>query len=167
MTTENATTATSWHPQELRRVYGAFPTGVTAIGALVDGTPVGLAASSFTAVSLEPALISVCADLKSATWPILRTRARLGISVLAAHQEQACLRLSSKKGDRFAELEFRTTPDGALFVEGASAWLDCSIENVFPAGDHDIVVFRVHDLDADAAVAPLVFHGSRFRQLAA
>lgn len=159
--------AQTWHPKELRRVYGAFPSGVTAVAALVDGKPVGLAASSFTSVSLEPALVTVCADLKSSTWPILRTRERLGISVLAAHQEQECLRLSSKKGDRFAGLDFRTTPDGALFVEGASAWLDCSIENVFPAGDHDIVLFRVHDLDADATIAPLVFHASRFRQLPA
>lgn len=149
-------------PKELRRVFSTFPTGVTAVAALVDGVPVGLAASSFTSVSLEPALVSVCADLRSSTWPVLRGVPRLGISVLAAHQEEACRRLSSKSGDRFAALEVRATADGAVFVEGASAWLDCSIEAVYPAGDHDIIVFRVHDLDGDTAVAPLVFHGGAF-----
>jgi hypothetical protein len=34
------------------------------------------------------------------------------------------------------------------------------------AGDHDIVVLRGHDLDADHGPAPLVFHASRFRRLA-
>ncbi|MEY9890229.1 flavin reductase (DIM6/NTAB) family NADH-FMN oxidoreductase RutF [Catenulispora sp. MAP5-51] len=155
------------HPKELRRVYGAFPSGVTAVAALVDGVPVGLAASSFTSVSLAPALVSVCADNRSATWPLLRTLPRLGISVLGAHQEAACRRLSSKNGERFAELEYRTSADGAVFVEGASAWLDCSVESVLPAGDHDIIVFRVHDLDADADVPPLVFHGGTFGRLAA
>jgi flavin reductase (DIM6/NTAB) family NADH-FMN oxidoreductase RutF len=156
----------SHSPKELRRVFSAFPTGVTAVAALVDGVPVGLAASSFTSVSLEPALVSVCADLRSSTWPALRGVPRLGISVLAEHQEDACRRLSSKNGDRFADLEVRATADGAVFVEGASAWLDCSIEAVHPAGDHDIIVFRVHDLDRDGAVAPLVFHGGAFGRVA-
>jgi flavin reductase (DIM6/NTAB) family NADH-FMN oxidoreductase RutF len=152
-------------PKELRRVFSAFPTGVTAVAALIDGTPVGLAANSFTSVSLDPVLVSVCADLKSATWPLLRTSSHVGISILGAHQEDACRRLSSKTGDRFASLEFRATPDGALFIAGASAWLDCSIKDVFPAGDHDIIVFQVHDLDDDPSVAPLVFHSSGFRGL--
>ncbi|MEY9928430.1 flavin reductase (DIM6/NTAB) family NADH-FMN oxidoreductase RutF [Catenulispora sp. GP43] len=165
MTVQDVTAA--HHPRELRRVYGAFPSGVTAVAALVDGVPVGLAASSFTSVSLAPALVSVCADNRSTTWPVLRTLPRLGISVLGAHQEAACRRLSSKNGERFAELDYRTSADGALFVEGASAWLDCSIESVLPAGDHDIIVFRVHDLDADPAVPPLVFHGGTFGRLAA
>lgn len=152
--------------KELRRIFSAFPTGVTAVAALIDGTPVGLAANSFTSVSLDPALVSVCADLKSATWPLLRSSTRIGISVLAAHQQEACLQLSSKTAaDRFAALDIRATPDGAVFVEGASAWLDCSIESVFPAGDHDIIVFRVHDLDDDPSAAPLVFHSSGFRSL--
>ncbi|NUR61625.1 MAG: flavin reductase family protein [Catenulispora sp.] len=154
-------------PKELRRVFSAFPTGVTAVAALIDGRPVGLAANSFTTVSLDPVLVSVCADLKSTTWPLLRTSSHLGISVLGAQHEEACLRLSSKTADRFATLEYRSTPDGALFVEGASAWLDCSIKDVFPAGDHDIILFQVHDLDDDPSVAPLVFHSSGLRGLAA
>jgi len=155
-------------PKELRRVYGAFPTGVTAIAALDgDGTPVGLAASSFTAVSLDPPLVSVCADLRSSTWPALRTSERIGISVLSSDHEDACRRLSSKsrRDERFAALAIRATAGGAVFVEGASAWLDCSIHAVYPAGDHDIVLFQVHDLDAEPAIAPLVFHGSAFRRL--
>ncbi len=49
---------------------------------------------------------------------------------------------------------------------GASAWLDCSIERHITAGDHDIVLLRVHDLAA-SDMPPLVFHGSTFRQLRA
>lgn len=36
--------------------------------ALVEGEPVGMAASSFTAVSLKPPLVSVCVRSGSATW---------------------------------------------------------------------------------------------------
>ena len=155
------------HPTELRRVFGAVPTGVTAIAALVDGAPVGLAASSFTSVSLDPPLVSVCVAHSSTTCPLLRDSARLGVSVLGAHQEQACRQLAGRGADRFASLDWRATPDGAVLVEDAGAWLDCSVEQVIRAGDHDIVLLRVHELDADPAVPPLVFHASGFRRLEA
>ena len=152
-------------PLRLRRVFGSFPTGVTAIAALVDGTPAGLAANSFVSVSLDPPMVSVCVAHTSTTWPVLRRAARLGVSVLGAHQEHAGRQLSARGADRFATLDWRTSPDGAVLLEGSSAWLDCSIEREIPAGDHDIVLLRVHDLDADPDVAPLVFHGSRYRRL--
>jgi flavin reductase (DIM6/NTAB) family NADH-FMN oxidoreductase RutF len=152
-------------PAELRRVFGAFPTGVTAVAALVDGVPIGLAASSFTSVSLDPPMVSVCVAQRSRTWPVLRQVRRLGVSVLGAHQEQISRQLSARDGDRFAALSWRASSDGGVLLDGSSAWLDCSIEREIPAGDHDIVLLRVHDLDADPDVAPLVFHESRYRQL--
>ncbi len=152
-------------PVQLRRVFGAFPSGVTAIAALVDGQPVGIVASSFTSVSLDPPLVSVCVAHSSTTWPVLGAAARFGVSVLSAEQEQACQQLSARNGDRFAALGWRSTADGAVLLDGASAWLECSIHAQLLAGDHDIVVLRVHDLDADHNVTPLVFHGSRFHRL--
>jgi flavin reductase (DIM6/NTAB) family NADH-FMN oxidoreductase RutF len=150
---------------ELRRVFGAFPTGVTALAALDGQAPVGMAASSFTSVSLDPPIVSVCVAHSSATWPRIRTAAHLGVSVLGAHQEEACRRLSAKGIDRFAALSWRATADGAVFLDGASAWLECSVEREVVVGDHSVIMLRVHELDADATVPPLVFHASRFWRL--
>jgi flavin reductase (DIM6/NTAB) family NADH-FMN oxidoreductase RutF len=150
---------------ELRRVFGAFPSGVTAVAALIDGAPVGLAASSFTSVSLEPPLVSICIAKTSNTWRSLRRAGRLGVSVLAAHQEHLGRQLGARGGDRFAGATWRTTRNGEILLDGACAWLDCSIESEIPAGDHDIVLLRVHALDADRGVPPLVFHQSTFGRL--
>jgi flavin reductase (DIM6/NTAB) family NADH-FMN oxidoreductase RutF len=65
-----------------------------------------------------------------------------------------------------AGLDWRVTPEGAVLLDGASAWLDCSTEQAHRAGDHDIVVLSVHDLDVDHDVRPLAFHASQFRRLA-
>ncbi len=148
----------------LRRVFGAYPTGVAAVAALISGRPAGIAANSFVSVSLDPPLVSICIAHTSTTWPALRTARRLGISVLGAHQEAAGRQLSARAGDRFAEVGWQATGTGAVLLRGASAWLDCSIEQEITAGDHDIVLLRVHDLDSTDAL-PLVFHGSSFRQL--
>lgn len=149
---------------ELRRVFGAFPTGVTAIAALIDGVPVGLAANSFTSVSLDPPLLSVCVAHTSTTWPALSDRVRLGVTVLGAHQERACLQLAARGGDRFAGLDWHATADGAVLIDGAAAWFECGIEQHIRAGDHDIVLLRIHALRAEQSVPPLVFHGGRFRR---
>jgi flavin reductase (DIM6/NTAB) family NADH-FMN oxidoreductase RutF len=138
---------------------------VAVVAGLAGGRPAGIAASSFVPVSLDPPLVSVCVAHTSTTWPLLRDSPRIGISVLGAHQEHVGRRLGARTGDRFAGVAWRSTSCGAVLIEGASAWYDCTVEQQVRSGDHDIVVFRVHDLDAAADVPPLVFHASAFRRL--
>jgi flavin reductase (DIM6/NTAB) family NADH-FMN oxidoreductase RutF len=151
---------------ELRRVFGCYPSGVAALCAMVDGEPVGMAASSFTSVSVDPPLVSICVQNDSRTWPRLRDRPRLGLSVLAEGHSDACRSLSCKEGDRFAGVSWTELPTGGIFVRGSSAWLDCRLHSEVGAGDHTIVVLEICALGADAERPPLVFHGSRFHRLA-
>jgi flavin reductase (DIM6/NTAB) family NADH-FMN oxidoreductase RutF len=58
-------------------------------------------------------------------------------------------------------------PEGAAFLQDATAWLDCAIHGEIAAGDHTVVLLSVEAVHARPLVAPLVFHGSRFRRLAA
>lgn len=85
--------------------------------------------------------------------------------MLAEGQAGAGKRLSLKNGDRFADTAWQTTDDGALFVLGSSAWFDCSVHAEIPAGDHTVVLLRIHSLQMQTELAPLIFHGSRFRRL--
>jgi len=151
---------------ELRRVFGCFPSGVIAVCATIEGEPVGMAASSFTSVSVAPPLVSICVQNTSTTWPRLRRRAKLGVSVLAEHHGDACLSLSRKVGDRFAGVRWTEQSGGAVFVHGATAWLDCRMHSELPAGDHTIAPLEICGLSADPDTPPLVFHGSRFHRLA-
>lgn len=153
-------------PATLRHALGCFPSGVTAVCALRDGAPVGMAANSFSSVSLEPPLVSVCFSRTSATWPLLRRHCRIGVSVLGEHQEQACRALAAKQGDRFAGLEWTVTADGAVLIEGAALQLDCRLREEVTAGDHVIALLRVVGVRAFPDIRPLVFHGSTFRRLA-
>jgi flavin reductase (DIM6/NTAB) family NADH-FMN oxidoreductase RutF len=151
----------------LREAFGHFPTGVIAIAAEVDGVLVGLAASTFVPVSLDPPLVSFCVQNTSTTWPKLKDRARLGISVLGEAHDDAARSLAARTGDRFAGLQTRSTDNGAVFIEGTSVWLESSIDQLVPAGDHTIVILRVHDISVHPDVAPIVFHRSTFRRLGA
>lgn len=154
-------------PTSLREAFGHFPTGVIAIAAEVDGTLVGLAASTFVPVSLDPPLVSFCVQNSSTTWPKLKDRPRLGISVLGESHDAAARTLAAKTGDRFAGLETHSSGGGAVFIHGTSVWLESAIEQEVLAGDHTIVVLRVHDITVHEDVAPIVFHRSAFKRLGA
>ena len=156
---------TDLSPTTLREAFGHFPSGVIAIAAEVDGVKVGLAASTFVPVSLEPPLVSFCVQNTSETWPRLKGLPYLGISVLGESHDEAARTLAAKTGDRFAGLETTSTESGAVFVEGTSVWLESSIEQMIPAGDHTIVILRVSGITVHAEVAPIVFHRSTFRRL--
>ena len=152
-------------PASLREAFGHFPTGVVAVAAEVDGVRVGLAASTFVPVSLDPPLVSFCVQNTSTTWPKLRELPQLGISVLGESHDGAARTLAAKTGDRFAGLETVSSAGGAVFIKGTSVWLESAVEQLVPAGDHTIVVLRIDDLVVHADVAPIVFHRSGFHRI--
>ncbi|MET0703142.1 MAG: flavin reductase family protein [Mycobacterium sp.] len=152
-------------PAALREAFGHFPSGVIAIAAEVDGERVGLAASTFVPVSLDPPLVSFCVQNTSTTWPKLKDLPSLGISVLGESHDAAAKTLAAKTGDRFAGLETTSTDGGAVFIHGTSVWVESVIEQLVPAGDHTIVILRVSDITVHEDIAPIVFHRSAFRKL--
>jgi flavin reductase (DIM6/NTAB) family NADH-FMN oxidoreductase RutF len=157
--------STDLSPSSLRDAFGHFPSGVIAIAAEVDGERVGLAASTFVPVSLDPPLVSFCVQNTSTTWPKLKALPALGISVLGESHDAAARTLAAKTGDRFAGLETESRTSGAVFVHGTSVWLESAIEQLIPAGDHTIVVLKVSAITVHEDVAPIVFHRSTFRRL--
>mgnify|MGYP003349484117 CR=1 FL=1 len=153
-------------PVRLREAFGAFPSGVVAVAAEVDGSAVGLAASSFTSVSLDPPLVSFSVANTSKTWPDLRRARHLGLSVLADHHGEVCRQLAGPVDDRFTGLSTTRTDEGAITLDDAIAWFDCTIHREVEAGDHTIVLLRLHAARHAGATNPLVFHRSSFGRLA-
>jgi flavin reductase (DIM6/NTAB) family NADH-FMN oxidoreductase RutF len=161
-----ATLDTNFDALLLRQAFGCFPSGVTAFCGVHSGKPEGMAASSFTSVSLDPALVSVCVATTSTTWPKLAELDRLGLSVLSNEHGAVARALSAKGTDRFSGIGWVSTDSGAVFVRGASLWLECAPHKTVPAGDHVIVVLEIVSLAMDPDAAPLVFHRSGFHNLA-
>lgn len=160
------TTALSpFSERQLRDVFGRFPSSVVAVCALLDGRPDGMAVSTFVPVSLDPPLIAICVACSSQTWPRLLSSPRLGISLLSEGQAVAARRLAAKEGNRFEQLETRATESGAVFLLGASAWLETHVVSQAPAGDHCFAVLGIDSVDVDDGFEPLVFHRSTFRSM--
>jgi flavin reductase (DIM6/NTAB) family NADH-FMN oxidoreductase RutF len=154
------------NPHDIRAAFGAFPSGIAALCAEIDGIPIGLVASSFSVgVSYDPPLVLFSVQNSSTTWPMLRQGGRIGVSILGSDHGRACYQLASRKGDRFAGIDIRTTDSGTVFIEGSSLWLDCAIYSETPAGDHTIVLLEVKSLKVSGDHDPLIYHSAGFRSL--
>ena len=151
-------------PLALRRAFGAVPSSVVALAAVVDGRPVGLAASTFVPVSLDPPLVAFCVQHTSTTWPVLRDCRHIGVSVLGSGHAAAARQLAGP-GNRFAELATTPVAGGAVLLDDSVAQLECAVHQEVPAGDHLIVLLDVLAIDAAPDAEPLVFHRSAFRIL--
>jgi flavin reductase (DIM6/NTAB) family NADH-FMN oxidoreductase RutF len=155
-------------PDRLRQAFGIFPSGVVAVAAEVDGAPVGLAASSFASVSLDPPLVSINLARSSKTWPDLRRSSHLGVTVLADHHDVVCRQLAGPVESRFADVAYSVSADGAITLDEGLAQFDCTIYREVEAGDHVLVLLELHavrHVDPAAAASPLVFHRSAFGRL--
>ncbi|WP_456707683.1 flavin reductase family protein [Bradyrhizobium sp. USDA 4452] len=150
----------------LREAFGAFPTGVVAVAAQVDGKLMGLAASSFTSVSLDPPLVSFSVAKGSTTWPDLRRAEHLGVTVLAEDHGALCRQLAGPAPERFTGVAFEITDSGAVMLAEGIAQYDCSVRDEFEAGDHIIVLLKLHAVVVHSRRQPLIFHRSEFGRLA-
>jgi flavin reductase (DIM6/NTAB) family NADH-FMN oxidoreductase RutF len=152
-------------PRRLRDAFGVFPSGVVAVAAEVDDTVTGLAASSFTSVSIDPPLVSFSIATTSKTWPDLRRAPHLGITVLAEHHGEVCRQLAGPVDERFTDIAVTTSEQGAVTLDDGLAQFDCTIHREVEAGDHLVILLRLHAVEHSVG-QPLVFHRSAFGRLA-
>ena len=131
---------------------------MTVVTCLSAGRPLGLAVNSFASVSLDPPLVSFCVSRASTTWPQLRDSGTFCVNILAEDQEALSRTFATPGTDRFLGVGWRPAPSGAPVLAGVLAWIDCSIEAEHEAGDHQIVVGRVRELDVLHDGRPLVFY---------
>lgn len=147
----------------LRAAFSTFPTGVVAVcGIDREGSPAGMAVSSFVPISLDPPLVGISVQKSSRTWPGLRDIPLLGISVLSADHTDLARQLAARTGDRFADVATRVTDRGAVLIDGAAATFECRLTQEVDAGDHVIAVLGLESVESDPAATPLLFHLSRF-----
>lgn len=150
---------------EFRKALGQFATGVTIITAMCDGEPAGLAANSFTSVSLEPPLVLFAVARTSSTWPKIETARKFAVNILGEHQEEVSRLFATKDVDRFGQVDWHLGVGGSPVLHDTLAYLDCEFWAEYDGGDHIIVVGRVLDLGVTHEGSPLLFFRGKYGRL--
>jgi flavin reductase (DIM6/NTAB) family NADH-FMN oxidoreductase RutF len=144
-----------------RRALSQFATGVTVITTrLEDGSFVGLTASSFNSVSLNPPLVLWSLSNAASSLPVFTDNSHYVINVLSAGQNALAEQFSRRGVDRFAGVDYTLSRTGLPILKGVSAWFECHNRSRYPEGDHVIFVGEVEQCEAYPQPG-LVFHGGR------
>lgn len=141
-----------------RTVLGHFATGVTIITSMDGDEPVGVAANAFSSVSLEPPMVLFCAGRTSTTWPKIEANGQFAVNILNEHQEDVCRVFAMPGADRFTRIGWRPSTNGSPLLHDALAFVDCSVDETVDAGDHVVVLGRVHELGVLSGEGPLIFY---------
>lgn len=142
-----------------RTVLGHYPTGVVVVSSIdSQGEPVGMVVGSFTSASLNPPLVAYLPAKSSSSYRQLQGASHFVVNVLAADQVGLCRQFAMKNAtDKWAGVAWRRSSRGLPILEDAVAWIECEMSSTLDAGDHDVVLGRVVDLDAGSDTLPLVF----------
>jgi flavin reductase (NADH) len=146
-------------PDLFKIALSRWASGVTVVAAEWDDERRGMTASSFTSVSLEPPLVLVCVDEEARIMKILEHAERFTINILAEGQDLVSAHFAGKPVPDLEPLQ----PD--LSIEGSLATLYCSRWQLYPGGDHRIVVGRVEDIRLGQPGKPLGYWNRGYRSI--
>lgn len=145
-------------PALFRETLGHYPTGVAVVTVVGDdGNPDGMVVGTFSSVSLDPPLVAFFPATTSGSFARLRTAKTFCVNVLASDQEALCRRIATVGEGKFDGVPWARAPLGSPILEGAVSWIECTFEEIREAGDHYIVLGRVHDLGVVRSTLPLLF----------
>lgn len=153
----------SFDSKDFRRALGKFPTGVTVITARdADDNPIGMTASSFNTLSMDPALVLWSIDKGAYSLDAFSKGKGFAINVLRNHQLDLSNGFARRGEDKFAGVDSQNCSNGAPLLQDTAAWFACTTWEVYEGGDHFIIVGQVTEYGYEDNVSSLVFHNGRY-----
>lgn len=132
-----------------------------------SGARVAMAATSVTALTMEPPAMLVCVNRNTSSYPTLREGGDFCINVLAVdHLPLAQLCSGSAKGEeRFASGLWERDSLGVPYLNDAQAAIVCSQDKRIEYGTHDIFIGRVRMVHLPRGIDPLVYVDGAYKAL--
>lgn len=154
-----------------RNILGEFPTGVTIVTALdAAGLPIGVTASSFNSVSLDPPLILWSISKTAHSHDVFATGTYFAVHVLEASQQSLSDRFARPGADKFQGLSYKPGLGNIPLLPQCRARFQCQLENCYDGGDHSIILGRVIEYNRPGTQpetpSPLIFFRGQYASLA-
>lgn len=154
----SSTSDANFDLREFRRALGSFATGVTIITAQsADGEKVGVTASSFNSLSLDPPLILWSSIKQARSCAIFESASHFTVNILAADQMDMSNHFARQQEDKFAGIKWTEGLGGAPVFPNCAGNFQCETYNKIDGGDHWIFIGRVVEFSTSNR-PPLAFH---------
>ncbi len=147
---------------QFRNALGQFATGVTIVTTMEDeATPIGVTASSFNSVSLDPPLVLWSLAKTAQSMPAYQMSGGFNIHVLASHQSDLSNQFARSSDSKFEGVDWGKCDQGFPLLPEYAALFRCKTQFQYEGGDHIIFVGEVIDFE-EKNLPPLVFHSGQY-----
>jgi flavin reductase (DIM6/NTAB) family NADH-FMN oxidoreductase RutF len=153
---------------DFKNAMAKWASGVTVVTTKYEEQLVGITASSFSSVSLNPPRILICVGKHLYTYQILEKSGTFAVNILGAEHLEWGMRFAGmfpEITDRFEGIETFTAETGSPLLPGVPGWLDCMIAHVYDAGDHAIFVGEVVAAGSQTGSDPILYFDRAWRRL--
>ncbi len=142
-----------------KQALGSFPSGVTITSAFDrEGHVVGMTASAFTSVSLDPLLILMCPSRGADCYRSLTSASFFSIHILGGDQVELAMQFANSGASKTEGLVVTRGPQGSPKIDGCLSYLECRHHALYDGGDHGILLGEVTYIEIpDTERAPLVY----------
>lgn len=126
----------------------------------------GMTATSFSSVSLQPPQILVCINDSAITAAGIAENQYFGVNILSDEQKTVSNLFSggASEEERFASVAWSEGTHGIPVLEESIATLQCKVVEQVRAGTHWIIIGEVCEVDCRAG-EPLLYYRARYRRL--
>ncbi|MEN9017517.1 MAG: flavin reductase [Hellea sp.] len=150
------------NPNNFRNALGQFATGVTIVTTVDDtNLPVGVTASSFNSVSLDPPLVLWSLSKNAKSMPAYQNSGGFNVHVLASHQMDLSNKFARSEEDKFENVEWSRCKEGMPVLAEYAALFKCKTNFQYEGGDHIIFVGEVISYETND-LPVLVFHAGKY-----
>lgn len=145
-----------------------FASGVTVVTTCYKGEPIGITATSFASLSLDPPLVLINVGKSAFTHQVIADSGIFAVSVLGTDHYELGLRFAGMipgVEDRFAGVETVTAVTGCPLLVDSMMAVDCRVSAQYDGGDHTIFVGEVVEvLVNEAEERPLLYYNRSWQR---
>lgn len=144
-----------------KEVMSHWPSGVAIVTSVLDDRNYGMTVSSFTSVSLHPAMISICIDKRAQMSDLLQKTQKFAVNILDNTQVDLAKTFANHDIDmeqRFEHARFEQSNTESPVLKQCLGWVDCYVHSSHDTGDHVIYVGEVKKAKTLEQKDPVIFY---------
>jgi len=105
-----------------------------------EGLPRGFTATSFCSLSLNPPLVLFCLDTSADCYSAFVGGDIFAVNILSIQQRDLAKLFATKGDAKYQNIDFLQGQTGAPLLPNCLAYLEGSVNTLYPGGDHCIIV---------------------------
>lgn len=153
-------------PQHFRSALASLAAGVAVITTRTKTETVGITVSSFTSLSLQPALVQFSLDNASSHLRMFKRGKKFAANLLGENQKLLSQHFAAAGKKSWLHVAHKDDAQGSPIIDDIITALSCTIVATHKHGDHTIIIGRV---DAIAPIQkdakPLLYFRKHYHQL--